>query len=268
VNLIVLQGAQEIFNNPNFTILQNHSSQHRELSMRNDQSPFNDKRVRQAIALTLDRPQIANALFQSYAQVGNDSPFAPIFPSTDKSVPQRTQDLAKAKQLLEAAGHPSGFSAKLVTEQYQEIPQYAQIIKASAAKIGVDIALTIETQSQYYGKAVFGQSDWLDGEMSLVDYGHRGVPNVFLGAPLQSNGPWNGAHFKNPQYDALVKQYVAAVDLQSQRTIAGKIQQLLLDETPLVIAYFFDGLSATRKAVNGAITTAMGQIFLHQTYMS
>ena len=59
--------------------------------------------------------------------------------------------------------------------------------------------------------------------MSLVDYGHRGVPNVFLAAPLQTinaktgTGAWNAAHFNNPQYDKLVAQYIAAVDLSTQR---------------------------------------------------
>jgi peptide/nickel transport system substrate-binding protein len=262
VNLIVLQGAQAIFNNPDYNILVNHSSQHRQLSMRCDKAPFTDKRVRQAMALTLNRPEIIKALFQQYGQIGNDSPFAPIFPSTDKSVPQRHQDIAMAKQLMSDAGQSGGFSTDLYTEVYQEIPQYAQIIKQAGAQIGININLHVESQTAYYGKATYGNSDWLDGAMSLVDYGHRGVPNVFLNAPLTSAGTWNAAHFKNPTYDSLYKQYVAAVDLSTQRQLAGKIQQLLLDETPLIIAYFFDGLSATKKAVSGAVTTAMGQIFL------
>ena len=96
---------------------------------------------------------------------------------------------------------------------------------------------------------MFGNSDWLDGQMSLVDYGDRGVPNVFLAAPLTSNGTWNAAHFKNPQYDSLVKQYVAALDLQTQKQIAGKIQRLLLEETPIVIPYWIDGLTASTPGV-------------------
>jgi len=262
VNLIVYQGAQSLFNNPSFNILVNHSSQHRELSMRCDKPPFTDPRVRQAVALTLNRPQIVNALFSTYGQVGNDSPFAPIFPSTNKTVPQRTQNIAKAKQLLAAAGHPNGFSAPLYTEEYQEIPQYAQIIKQSASAAGINIDLHVVQQGTYYNDY------WLTGEMSLVDYGHRGVPNVFLEAPLESTGPWNAAHFKNPTYDKLVRQYVAAVGLSEQQQIAGQIEQLLLNETPLVIAYFFDGLSATKKNVGGVLTTAMGQIFLHGAYAS
>jgi peptide/nickel transport system substrate-binding protein len=98
--------------------------------------------------------------------------------------------------------------------------------------------------------------------MSLVDYGHRGVPNVFLGAPLTSTGTWNAAHFKNPQFDSLVKQYVGALDLATQRSYAGQIEQLLLDETPLILAYWFDAISVTKKTVAGVVTTGMGQIFL------
>ena len=40
--------------------------------------------------------------------------------------------------------------------------------------------------------------------MGITDYGHRGVPNVLLDAPLHSKGTWNAAHFKNPTYDGLV----------------------------------------------------------------
>ena len=58
--------------------------------------------------------------------------------------------------------------------------------------------------------------------MSLVDYGDRGVPNVYLEAPLTSKGPWNAAHFKNSQYDSLVKQYVAALDLRHRSRSPGR----------------------------------------------
>ena len=169
--------------------------------MRNDKAPFTDPRVRQAIALTLDRPAIVKALFKGFADVGNDSPFAPVYPSTNTSVAQRTKDIAKAKSLLAAAGHGSGFSTQLVTENFVEIPQYAQIVAQSAKEIGVNISLKVESSSQYYGKATFGNSDWLDATMSLVDYGHRGVPNVFLTSPLETynaktgTGTWNAAHF-------------------------------------------------------------------------
>ena len=261
-------GGEALLNNSSYNVIKLRSSAHRELSMRNDVAPFTDPRVRQAVALTLNRPQIVSALFKGDADIGNDSPFAPIFPSTDTSVPQRAQDLAKAKSLLAAAGHGSGFNTQLVTEDVQEIPDFAQIVVQSAAAVGVKINLKVEGQSQYYGKATFGNSDWLDATMSLVDYGHRGVPNVFLGAPLESTGTWNAAHFKNSQYDKLVAQYVAAPDLSSQRTVAGQIQTLLLNETPIIYAYFYNYLTATALSVSGVYPTAIGHLFLYNATKS
>jgi peptide/nickel transport system substrate-binding protein len=258
----VVQGAQALLGNSSYNIIKLKSANHRELSMRNDQAPFTDKRVRQAIALSLDRPGMVQALLQGFGVVGNDSPFSPKFPSTDTSIPQRTQDLTKAKQLLQAAGHGGGFTTQLATEQYEEIPQLATVIAEAASKIGVKINLKVENQASYYGKATYGNSDWLDATMSLVDYGDRGVPNVFLNAPLLSDGTWNAAHFKNSTYDNLVKQYTAAVDLQTQRQIAGKIQTLLLDETPLIIPYFIDGLTATTTSVKGVVPTSIAAIYL------
>jgi peptide/nickel transport system substrate-binding protein len=258
----------------NYNIIKLKSSAHRELSMRNDQAPFTDPRVRQAIALTLNRPQIVTALFKGLADVGNDSPFAPIFPSTNTSVAQRAQNISQAKSLLAAAGHPSGFSTQLVTENIQEIPEFAQIVAQSAAQIGVKINLNVEAQSKYYGNFEFGGSDWLDGTMSLVDYGHRGVPNVFLGAPLETTnaktgtGPWNAAHFKNAQYDKLVAQYVAAPDLSTQRSVAGQIETLLLAQTPIIFAYFYNYLTATAQGVTGVYPTAIGHLFLYNAAKS
>jgi len=262
-----VQGGEALLHG-DYNVIDLKSSAHRELSMRCDQKPFDDARVRQAIALTLDRPAIIKALFSGYAVPGNDSPFAPVFPSTNTSVKQRTENLAKAKSLLAAAGHPHGFTAKLYTEQFLEIPAYAQIIKSSAAEIGVTINLDIETTSAYYGKATFGNSDWLDGELSLVDYGHRSVPNVFLTAPLESTGTWNAAHFKDSAYDTLAKDYVAAVDLSTQRGLAGKIESLLLEETPIIYGYFYNYLTATSKSVSGVYPTAIGHLFLNNASSS
>ena len=261
-------GAAAILNSPTYKIIKLQSANHRELSMRNDQPPFNDPRVRQAVAYSIDRAGAVAALLSGDGTVANDYPFGPRFKSTDTSVPQRSQDIAKAKQLLAAAGHPNGFSTTMKTEIYQEIPQLAQVIVADAAKAGIKITPTIESQALYYGKSTFGQSDWLDGTMSLVDYGDRGVPNVYLSAPLTSAGTWNAARFKNPTYDGLVKQYVAATDLQTQKQIAGKIENLLLDQTPIVIPYWIDGLTASTQKVNGLNPTSIAQLYLNAAYKS
>ncbi len=259
---LTVQGGQGLLNNPDVKLIKLRSSAHREVHMRCDTGPFTDKRVRQAMALTLDRPALIAGLFHGLSDLGNDSPFAPVFPSTNPSVAQRKKDIAQAKSLLAAAGKPSGFTVTLTTEQLQEIPDYAVLIRNAAAQIGITVNLKVEDQSAYYGSAKFGKSDWLDSPLGITDYGHRGVPDALLAATLTSDGAWNAAHFKNPTYDKLVADYVATPDLQSQRAIAGKIETLLLDETPIIFAYFYNYLIATGAGVSGVMGTAIAQLFL------
>jgi peptide/nickel transport system substrate-binding protein len=259
---IVVQGAQGLLNDPDFKLIKLRSSAHRQLHMRTDTGPFADKRVRQAIALTLDRPALVAGLFRGEAEIGNDSPISPLYPSADRAIPQRHKDLVRAKALLAEAGVPNGFAATLTTERLQEMPDFAVIIQNAAAAIGVKLTLKIEDVGAYYGSAQPGSSDWLDSDMGMTDYGHRGIPNILLAAPLLSGGAWNAAHFKNPTYDKLVADYVAATDLGLQREAAGKIDTLLLDETPMVIAYFFDHLTATASGVSGVVASAIPQLFL------
>ncbi len=267
ITQIPVQGGQALLKDPNVQIISERTSAHQQVHMRCDMAPLNDARVRRAIALCLDRGKIVKGFFQGRSDLGNDSPFAPVYPSTDTSVPQRKKDLRQAKELLAAAGHPNGFTVKLTTERYLEIPDYAVVIQNAVKPLGINIQLNVEDQNAYYGKAVFGQSDWLDSIMGITDYGHRGVPNVFLSAPLKSDGTWNSAHFKNKEYDSLVAQYVLALDLGGQRATAGKIQRLLLEETPIIFGYFYNYLTPAKKNLAG-IPPIPNRMFLSQAHFT
>jgi peptide/nickel transport system substrate-binding protein len=261
---VPVEGGQALLVDPDLRIVSLRSSAHQEMHMRTDRPPFADKRVRQALALCLDRDLLVKGLFRGLAAPGNDSPFAPIYPSTDPTIPQRAQDIRQARDLLAAAGLANGFDVTLTTERYQEIPDYAVVIQNAAKQIGVRIRLNVEDQSAYYGRASFGQSDWLDSPLGIEDYAHRGVPNTVLAATLGSAGAFNAAHFFNPDYDRLVAAYIAALDPAAQRDAAGQIQRLLLDETPVITAYFYDWLSVTAKTLTGVRPTAAGQLYLDQ----
>ena len=258
LDAVPLDVSQVVLGNPDITVLRVASTAHRQLHMRCDMAPFTDKRVRQALALCIDRAKLVDGLCRGMAATGNDSPFAPAFPQTDKSVPQRARDLVKARELLQAAGNGDGFDITLTTLRYSDIPGYAQLFQNFAKEIDVRVSLNIEDQDKYYGKAVFGQSDWLDSPLGITDYAHRSVPNVFLKSPLVSDGPWNAAHFKSPAYDGMVTAYLKALDIGAQRAAAADIQKLLLDETPVVFSYFPDLLVPVRKNVSGLPQIAAG----------
>ena len=159
---------------------------------------------------------------------------------------------------------PDGFTVKWNVLRTAEVPDAAAIMKENFAEAGIKPSLVVQDSEQFYGDGQFGSSPWLDATMGTVDYGHRGVPNVFLQAQLTSEGAWNAAHFKNPTYDGLVTEFTAALDVDAQQAVAKQIQELLLDETPTIIPYFYSFLGASKTDLAGGRVTAMSHVFVDQ----
>jgi peptide/nickel transport system substrate-binding protein len=258
-------GGKALLTDPDIRTIELQASAHRQVHLNNSTEQFKDKRTRQAMALLVNRRDLVDGLLDTKSDFGNDSPFAPVFPSTAKDVAQRQQDVRKAKELLAAAGQEDGFRVQLDGWNGFEMPDLAQLIQQNVRQAGIKIDLSITDAATYYGDATFGNSRWLDSAMGITEYGHRGVPNVLLGAPLLSKGTWNGAHFKNARYDDLVKDYTAAIDLGEQRRYAQQIQELLLDETPILFTYFYYYLTGAKSDIANVDVTAMGHFDLSRT---
>ena len=174
-------GGKSLLNDPNLTIIELRSSVHREMHMRNDKQPFDDKRVRQAMALAVDRKALVDGLFAGKADIGNDSPFAP-------GVPVHRQERRAA-----SAGPGQGQGADAAGGRQQRVGDDRHVGRLRAlrsrpapaelrAEIGIKLKPNVTPAGTYYGDAVFGKSPWLDSVMGITDYGHRGVPNLFLNA--------------------------------------------------------------------------------------
>jgi peptide/nickel transport system substrate-binding protein len=271
---VQLATDRALFNNSKVKIFSARGSTHREVPIRVDENnPFRDYRVRQAVALTLNRPQIVKTLFNDLAEIGNDSPFAPIY-GLARSVPQRKQNIRQAKQLLAAAGHSKGFSAKLVTEQLGEIPELAQIIQSSVKEIGIHLSLSILSVDAYYAGTQtgppkgWGDTPWLNAEIDITDYGSRAVPNVFLTSALETKGVWNAAHYSNKKFDAGVKSFLGAATFDDQDKYAVILQKILLHDTPVIFPYFYYYLAAGTPSVSGYSADAVGQLYLSKTSLT
>jgi peptide/nickel transport system substrate-binding protein len=275
INQINFVTGRALFKNPNVQIFNARGATHRQVAMRVDaKNQLKDYRVRQAIALSLDRKAIVKTLFDTYADVGNDSNFAPLYPSTDRSVPQRHKDLTLAKKLMQQAGHPKGFKLTLTTEKTGEIPQLAQIIQRSVKALGIDMQLNILTATAYFAGTQdgpplgWGNTPWLNAPMNITDWGHRAVPNVVLNAAFRSKGVWNAAHYSNPKFDAAVTHFLGAIAIKDQRKYEKQMQEILLHDTPVIVPYFYNFLAAGAKKVKGYKADAQGTVFLSHTSIS
>jgi peptide/nickel transport system substrate-binding protein len=257
---ISFSGATPLLESPDAEVSSISTAQHRQVYFDTTKPPFDDKRVRQAIALALDRDLLVEGLLGGFGVVGNDHPIWQNFPMHDPdAVEQRNQDLDQAQQLLTEAGYPDGFEAPLDTLVFFEVEDLAVLIQQSVAPLGIDLSVGVYESGTYYGDY------WLaaDASMGIVNYGHRGVPNVYLGAPLLSperlgDDSWNASHWSNAEYDALFDQFTSAPDLETQTEIAGQMQALLNDEVPFIVPYYVDHISVSRPGFSGLEVTGMG----------
>jgi peptide/nickel transport system substrate-binding protein len=257
---ISFSGATSLLDSPDAVVSSISTAQHRQVYFDTTAPPFEDPRVRRAIALTLNRPTLIDGLLGGYGVVGNDHPIWSNYPMYNPdAVAQREEDLATAQQLLTDAGFPDGLEAPLDTLVFFEVEDLAQLIAGSAAQIGVTLNVGVYDSGTYYGDYWLAAAN----SMGIVNYGHRGVPNVYLGAPLLSpdqlgENSWNASHWSNPDYDALFDQFVTSGDLDTQRQIAGQIQTLLNEEVPFVVPYYVDHISVSSPTFSGLEVTGMG----------
>jgi peptide/nickel transport system substrate-binding protein len=261
-----VQGSQALFSDPNLTVLTTPSTTHREWHMRVDMKPYTDKRVRQALAMTLDRPALVQALFNGKAEVADDNIFCPLYPLAPKDLPQRAQDIAQAKQLLADAGYANGVDMTCTVEEYEEVPQFAQLAQQMAKQAGINLKLDQVTVTYYYGSG--NDQPWLKVPMGITDWTFRGIPSQYYLPAFTSKGVWNSSHFSNPTFDKLAVDYDTTLDEASRRDIAKQMATLLTDETPAIIAYWVSVNRAIRKNVNGVTADPAEFLDLTKAYLT
>jgi peptide/nickel transport system substrate-binding protein len=215
--------------------------------MRTDQSPWNDVRVRQAMRLLVNRPQMLDLLFGGHGRVANDI-FGPWDPQYDHSIPQRVQDIGKAKSLLKSAGR-EGLTATLLTgEVFQGSSKQAQVLAQQAKAAGVTINLKTVNAETYFGpnftKWNFAMDYW-NGYTYLVQAAQVTGPNASL----------NETHFSNSRYNALFKEAVATVDENKQTEIAHEMQMIDYNEGGYIIPFFPPVIDGYASKVHGLAPT-------------
>lgn len=264
----VLSG-KALFTDTNFNVIATEAALHRQIWMRTDKGQFADKRVRQAFALSIDRPALVQQLFQGRAQLGNDHPIWQGYPYYDSSVPQRAQDIEKAKGLLSAA-NVTNLTATLHCGQMLEIPDLATLLKSQAAQAGITLNVAVESLDTFYG-AQWCPKEPADppcsgaAELGIVDYGHRATPDVYLNAALKTKGIWGSSQYSSPAFDNAFKQFQTSVGVDAQKAACTKIETILNDDVPIGLAYFYNYLGGSSKKFTGVYTSALGQMVFSAT---
>jgi peptide/nickel transport system substrate-binding protein len=219
--------------------------------------PWKDVRVRQAIALGINREALVKAVREGVGTPAN-GPFPPILLSCD---PLRGHhfDPAKARQLLSQAGYldkdgdgyveKDGQALTMTLLTYRANPELvpmAEIIQASLKTIGIKVTVRLVEQIG----AALQQGDW-DGGLYFNNMVTTGDPYWALSQFYATGGATNLGAYSNPQIDELVRQLAVATDRQARLRLACTASQTIVDELPVAPLLYADFIYFISREVVG-----------------
>jgi peptide/nickel transport system substrate-binding protein len=220
-----------------------------------DQKPFNDVRVRQALALTVDRAAMVDFVTEGFGSVGNDTPLSPAY-RFHADLPARKADIAKAKALLAEAGYPKGLEATLIaSDRPGQRTQLAVALREMAKPAGFDIKVETMPHATYLDQV------WKKGSFYVGFYNMQATADAIFSLLYTSNAAWNETRWNNTAFDKLVFEARATVDEAKRRELYAQAQKLMHDEVPSIIPAFFDLLGARREWVQGYELHPRGAVF-------
>lgn len=228
--------------------------------MRCDVAPFDDVRVRQALRLVVDRPQMNEVVFGSNSILGNDV-FSIHDPSLDPDVPQRVQDIAQAKALLAAAGQSDLKVELVVADVSYGAVQTAEVFAQDAKAAGVTVDVKKIPVGEIFGSN-FLSWDFCVSAWGYVEYLPMAATTTVKGSPL------NETHFSNSHYDELFEQALLTVDPVEREALAQEMQRIDHEEGGYIIPTFAPTIDACGKNVHGATAAKTGIPFGNYDFRS
>jgi peptide/nickel transport system substrate-binding protein len=233
-----------IIEGSDFNLLISDAPSHVYFTMAVDLKPFDNNDVRQAFRLMADRQALVDTVNVGFGTLGNDIRF-PNAKFYDTDLPQREQDIDKAKFLLKQAGM-EGLKVTLYASDWGPgMLNSATVFAEQAKAAGVDITIDNSSGDTYladkYLKVAFGQS-----------FATPFPIPVMYSLQLVTGGIWNETHWDRPSYDKLVFSAQAEQDDAKAAELWNEAQKIVWDEGGDLIwgtTPFVDGLA---KNVRGA----------------
>ncbi|MEU0870760.1 ABC transporter substrate-binding protein [Nocardia brasiliensis] len=211
--------------------------------MRVDIPPFDDVRVRQAMRLAVDRQAMVDSVYYGYGEVGNDV-YGKGAPGYADSLPQRTYDPQRARELLRAAGKENLTVALQTADGMPGMLESATLYAEQAKAAGITIRLESVPADTYFSQ--------VSGKFPLTHIGWWNYSlDYFYGQTMTSTSPSNGTGWQRPEWDAKFAAARAAMDPQRRRQLYHELQQTLWEEGGYILHSFAKRPDAARPFVRG-----------------
>ena len=209
------------------------------------QEPFDNKKLRQAIALCMDQHGLLQTGFQGRGVVGENHHVSPIHPEYF-ALPPIKQDIERAKALLAEAGYPDGITLSIVNGDTDGpwMTDVCSIFKKQCEPAGITVEIEKVPSSQYWElweKVPWGHTGWT----------HRALGTMVLSLAYRSVGPWNECHYNNPDFDAALDAAEAEVDPVARSKKMEVCESILQEDAIIPQPFWRQVYKAANKRVKG-----------------
>lgn len=226
-------------------------------------APFDNQLVRQAINCAIDRESLAQVATAGYGTVTDSVMNEQINGYTD-NVTHYEYNLEKAKELLEQAGYPNGFSTSILCSGNTRSTE-AQIIQGTLRQIGIDVSITTLDST-----TVLEQINNGDYEMFIMSYNNTtGDPDTSLYMLFNSNVPASSGNrsFTNiPEIDNLLENARLENDNSARMELYKQVQQILTEQAVWVPLYNVPNMIGMRSGLTGFAAHPLGNDVLDQLH--
>ncbi|MER7484365.1 ABC transporter substrate-binding protein [Streptomyces sp. NPDC126497] len=216
--------------------------------MKTDRPPFDDERVRRAFFLIADRQELVDGALSGAGEVGNDL-FGKGYEYYADGLPQREQDLDKARALLKQAGAEDLRVTLDTSAVAAGFTEAASIFRDQAKKAGVTVEVRMGSKDSYW-------SDILDNG-ALCCYRSGAMPiEAHISQRLLTDSTTNATKWRHEDFDALYRQAQSTRDEAERAAVYARMQRRLYGEGGFLIWGFADWIIATARNVKGVDTKA------------
>jgi len=230
------------------------------LMMNNEDKVLRDRRVRQAIALALDRPAIVQAKLGGRAVLATGL-LAPMHWAYSGDVPRWTHDLARARQLLDEAGlrDPDGDGPeprlRLIYKTSADAFRVA-IARVIAAQLG-EVGISVEVRSFEFAtffadikKGAYQIATMQTAEITDPDFYFMYFHSSWIPTPANPDG-FNRWRYRNADVDRLTVEGREQVDREARKRIYAEVQRIVAEDVPVVPLWHEDNIALTNIDVAG-----------------
>ncbi|MFH9833566.1 MULTISPECIES: ABC transporter substrate-binding protein [unclassified Streptomyces] len=217
-------------------------------AMKTDRPPFDDPRVREAFFLIADRQELVDGALSGAGEQGNDL-FGKGYEYYADELPQRTQDIGRARSLLKQAG-AQDLKVTLDTSSVAAgFTEAAGIFRDQAARAGVTVEVRMGSKDSYW-------KDILDSG-TLCCYRSGAMPiESHISQRLLTDSTTNATKWQDKTFDALYQQAQSTKDRTARAALYGRMQRRLYTEGGFLVWGFGDWILGTARNLRGVAREA------------